>query len=390
MRTIVTGSIAEAVPAPSTAPAPRAAESPVASPRAGRRVGRWVVGVLIAAAVTVGAVQGVRVLRQPPEVDAVAARVEDVSRMLAVTGRVEAAQTVRVNPQFAGRITEIVRHEGDRVLRGDLLARLADSSARSNLVQQEAALSSRRHDLAQARRDLARTTVLVAKGATAAAEVESARLLVARASDDVRRLSAVMKEGRAQLDLLAPFDGTIVRRDGEVGQVVGPESTIFEIATVDAPRVAAEVDERYMRALRVGLRAEILPVASNEAGVPAKVSYVAQAVDPQTGAGTVRFAYESAPSRVLVGMSVDVNISIDTRPSAVTIPREAVGGGGDRPFVLLVTDGRVTRRDVTIEDWPAPLVVVRSGLEQGDQILVDPTSAEEGSQVRSTVRPNAL
>ena len=276
---------------------------------------------------------------------------------------------------------------------GDAPATPSMRLAVDTMASSEPSTAARRHtDALHPAADASRSFLRdVRSGASAdRAPAGADHLLVARASDDVRRLSAVMKEGRAQLDLLAPFDGTIVRRDGEVGQVVGPESTIFEIATVDAPRVAAEVDERYMRALRVGMRAEISPVASNEAGVPAKVSYVAQAVDPQTGAGTVRFAYESAPSQVLVGLSVDVNISIDTRPSAVTIPRESVGGGGDRPFVLLVTDGRVTRRDVTIEDWPAPLVVVRAGLEQGDQILVDPTSAEEGSQVRSTVRPNAL
>jgi RND family efflux transporter MFP subunit len=310
--------------------------------------------------------------------------------MLAVTGRIEAVQTVMVSPQFAGRITEIVRHEGDRVMRGEILARLADSSARSNLLQQEAALSSRQHDLAQARRDLARTSSLVANGAVAAADLESARLLVSRAMDDVRRLSAVMREGQAQLVLLAPFDGTIIRRDGELGQVVGPQIAVFEIATVDAARVSAEVDERYVRALRPGMRAEILPVGSDDSGLPATVSYVAQAVDPQTGAGTVRFAYEHAPTHVLVGMSVDVNISVDALSSAVTIPRESVGGGGVRPFVLIVTDGLVARRNVTIDDWPAPLVVVRSGLEPGDRILVDPTGAAVGGRVRTQVKPDAL
>jgi len=297
---------------------------------------------------------------------------------------------VLVSPQFAGRITEIVRHEGDRVTRGEILARLADTSARSTLLQQEAALSSREHDLSQTERDLARTSSLVASGTIASAELESARLLVSRATDDVRRLSAVMMEGRAQLVLLAPFDGTIVRRDGELGQVVGPQSTVFEIATADAARVSAEVDERYVRALRTQMPAEILPVGADDAPLPAKISYVAQAVDPQTGAATVRFAYEHPPANILVGMSVDVNVSVEVLPSAVTIPRESVGGGGARTFVLIVTDGRVARRDVTIDDWPAPLVVVRSGLKQGDVILVDPTGAVVGARVRARVTPDAF
>ena len=125
-----------------------------------RRAVRALVLALLAAVAAVGAVQVIRVVRRPPEVMSFAVKRADVTRMLAVTGRVEAVQTVVVSPQFSGWITEIVRHEGDRVKKGELLARLADTSARSNVLQQEAALTSRQHDLAQAQRDLARTTSL--------------------------------------------------------------------------------------------------------------------------------------------------------------------------------------------------------------------------------------
>lgn len=371
---------------PHAKPAP-AAPKPVAPAK--RRIGRWLVLSVVLAVVTAGTVQIVRVVRRPPEVLVVSVQFEDVSRMLAVTGRVEAAQSVLVSPQFAGRITEIVRHEGDQVTQGEVLARLADTSARSDVLQQQAALSSKEHDLAQAQRDLARTASLVKSGAAPAAELESARLLVARGIDEVRRLAAVLKEGRAQLVLLAPFDGTIVRREGELGQVVGPQSTVFEVASVDTARVSAEVDERYVRALRTGMQAEILPLSSEEARLAASVSYVAQAVDPQTGAATVRFAYAQPPPNILVGMSVDVNIHVETIAGALTIPRESVGGGDTHPFVLVVKDGRIEKRIVTIDDWPASEIVVRSGLQRGEQVLVDPSGALVGAAVR-TRSPDAL
>jgi RND family efflux transporter MFP subunit len=379
----------ETTPGPPTSEA-RAAKPPPAPAHARRRIGRFIGFALLAGLVAAGTLQTVRILRRPPAVSFVAVQVEDVSRMLAVTGRVEAQQTVFVSPQFSGRITEVVRHEGDRVTKGEILARLADTSARSNVLQQAAALSSKEHELSQAERDLARTASLVANGTVAAAELEAARLVVSRAKDDVRRLSAGMSESRAQLVLLAPFDGTVVRRYGELGQVVGPQTTVFEVATLDAVHVTAEVDERYVRDLRRGMRAEILTVGSGDAGLRAAVSYIAQAVDPQTGAATVRFTYEHAPTHALVGMSVDVNIAVDTIPSALTIPRESVGGGGSHPFVLIVTEDRVEKRDVTIDDWPAPSVVVRSGLKLGDRILVDPKGAAVGARVRPEVMPDAL
>jgi len=327
----------------------------------------------------------VRVARRPPELAVVRARAEDVARVLAVTGRIEAERTVQVTPQFAGRLTEIVRREGDLVRTGDVLARMDDTSATSTVVQQRLALSSRRADLAQANRDLARTQRLEATGAVPATELEAAQLLATRATDDIARLAAMLESGRAQLTLSAPFDGTIVRRDGELGQVVGPTSAVFEIATVDASRVSAEVDERYIRALRPGLRAEIMPLGAEHAQ-PATVSYVAQAVDPQTGAATVRFAYATMPKAALVGMSVDVNVQVAFVPSAVTIPREAIAGDRATAYVLVVVGDRVERRAIEIEDWPAPSVVVRSGVKPGDLVVIDPTAAVVGAQVRTAVR----
>jgi len=330
--------------------------------------------------------QAVRVACRPPEVAVVRARVEDVTRVLAVTGRIEAERAVVVAPQFAGRLTEIVRREGDLVRAGDVLARLDDTSATSAVVQQRLALSSRRTDLAQANRDLARAQRLVATGAVPATELEAAQLAATRATDDIARLAAMLQSGRSQLILVAPFDGTIVRRDGELGQIVGPTTTVFEIATVDASRVSAEVDERYVRALRPGMRAEIVPVGAEHASQAATVAYVAQTVDPQTGAATVRFAYATMPKGALVGMSVDVNVEVAFVPAAVTIPREAIGGDRANAYVLVVIGERVERRTIEIEDWPAPSVVVRSGVKAGDLVVTDPTAAVVDAHVRTTVR----
>jgi RND family efflux transporter MFP subunit len=331
------------------------------------------------------AVEGARMLRRPPELSVVAARRQDVTRMLAVTGRVEAERTVLVTPQFTGRITEIVRREGESVRAGEILARLEDTAATSMVQQQRATLSSKQSELDQAQRDAARTEQLVVRGAAPSAQLEVARLTVVRAVDELARLTAILDQGRAQLVLVAPFAGLIVRRDGELGQVVGPVNAVFEIATLEAPRVSAEVDERYVRALRPGMHAQILPVGAQDAPQVGTVSYVSQAVDPFTGAATVRFAYASAPSSPLIGMSVDVNVDVESIPGAVTIPREAVGGAGGHPFVLVVSHEHVERREITVDDWPASAVVVRAGLKPGELIALDPKSAASGARVQAQV-----
>jgi len=332
----------------------------------------------------------IRALRRPPELLVSAARVEDITRVLAVTGRIEAERTVLVTSQFVGRITEIVRHEGECVKAGEVIARIADTAAKSEVKQAKANLSARQKDLAQARRELSRTNQLVTSGASASAELETAQLAVSRAGDDVLRLTAVLHEGESQLVLLAPFDGTIVRRDAEVGQVVGPASAVFEIATVGASRVTAQVDERYVRALVPGMRAEVLPLDAAGPAEEATVSYVAQAVDPLTGAATVRFSYQRPPTGVLVGMSVDVNVSVATLLAAVTIPRESVGGGGTHSFVLVISGESVQRREVRVDDWPAAVVVVHSGIKPGELVALDPKAAAVGASVRARITPDGV
>jgi len=368
--------------APDATQTPPSAQAAAAHPR---RVGRVVLVVAaVIVVVIVGALTARAVLR-PPELAVTAARVSDVSRMLAVTGRVEAERDVRVSPQSAGRLTELIHFEGESVKAGEVLARLDDVNAKSAVLQQRASLASRRSDLSQAQRDLARTESLLASGAVPIAEVEIARLAVSRAVDDVARLAAVLRGGESQLVLVAPFAGTIVKRDGELGQIVGPETAVFQIATTDASRVSAEVDERYVRVLRRGMKAEILPVGTEDTTRAAKVSYVAQAVDPQTGAATVRFVYDIPPADALVGMSVDINVSVQQIRGALVIPRASVGGVGLEPFVLVVISGRVERRLVVVDDWPAAQVVVRSGLKEGDLVALDPKSATANAKVRAKV-----
>lgn len=371
--------ITQALPGPSTT------QSNVTRTHGQVRWQAWLAYLLLAIAAGLGTWLAMRALR-PPQLMVVLARTETVSRILAVTGRVEAQQTVRLSPRAEGRITEISRREGEQVKAGDVLARLEDVAARAGVTQQKAELSSQSSDLAQQLKDLRRSEALARSGVVSPSELEDARLRVTQGRQELIARSAELRERKTQLTLIAPFDGTIVRREAEVGQVVGPNTELFEIATVSHARIAAEVDERYIARLRRGMRAQVLPLGVAQAPSPAKVSYVAQAVDPQTGAATVRFAYDRQPDRVLVGASVDINVSVDTVPRAITIPREAVASADGRDFVLVVKKGRTERRPVQVDDWPAEWVIVTQGLRSGETVAVDPSAVSAGAQVRPEVQ----
>jgi RND family efflux transporter MFP subunit len=321
----------------------------------------------------------------PPELAVVEVRREDVSQVLAVTGNVEAQRRVGIAPEAPGRITEILRFEGERVRAGEVLARMVDPEARAVLDQRQAALAAQRDQRAQAQRDLQRTLALAADGAVSKDELEQARLRAAQGDQEEARLAAAVRAELSQLVLVAPFDGTLVRRDGEVGQVAGSDRPVFELATMSDLYVTAEVDERYVSSLRRGMKAEIMPVSLRGQPRSATISYLARAVDPQTGASTVRFRYAQSPEDVLVGGAVDVNIRVEEVKGALVVPRDCVVGSHRDTHVLVVEAETVVRRKVEIRDWPAAWVVVTHGLSKGELVVRDPGAAQAGSKVRPKV-----
>jgi len=102
------------------------------------------------------------------------------------------------------------------------------------------------------------------------------------------------------------------------------------------------------------------------------------------------FARWRPPNGVLVGMSEVVNVSVGTVLAAVTIPRESVGGRGAHAFVLIVSGPSVERREIAVDDGPAPVVVVRSGLEACDWVALDPKAATVGARVRARIVPDGV
>ena len=97
-----------------------------------KKAARAIVPALVAVVAAAALLFAVRLMRRPPELLVTAAHLEAVTRVLAVTGRIEAERTVLVTPQFVGRLTEIVRHEGDRVKAGEVITASVHASPRTS------------------------------------------------------------------------------------------------------------------------------------------------------------------------------------------------------------------------------------------------------------------
>lgn len=283
------------------------------------------------------------------------------------TGTVEPTVMLPLAPRVGGRLAERRVDEGAKVRKGQLLARLDDADLAGSVDEQQARL-------AYARQQHERVSTLAARGFVTAGEADrtQAELLAAQAA--LRRL-------RAQRDftaLLAPADGTIIRRDGEVGQYISPGQALFVLACCAPLRVTADIDEEDINRVRIGqpvlLKADALPGQVFDG----TVSEVTPKGDPVARTYRVRIAL-AAPGALQTGMTVDANLVVARHEHALLLPSGAVQGD----TVWLVDGQRLKQRRIVAGIRSPQRVEVLQGLKDGEQVLAQPDAAlAEGRWVR--------
>lgn len=306
-------------------------------------------------------------------------------RILAVNGRIRPRLQVDVRPSLGGALVALPFDVGDRVEAGQILARIDDAPEQAAIAEARASVATQQATLAQARRELARFKAL-GQFATKR-EVEQRRLAVLEGERELNRRQAAVVQVSEQRDrrvLRAPFPGVILERPVDPGQTVGLESVIYRLADLSSPEVSIEVDEVYAAEIRPGMEATIaMPGQARQLG--AQVLHVEPRVDPATGARAVRLGLIGDAINAPSGLTVTVNLMIERRKGAISVPRSAVIPSGSSAKVRVVgKDNVVIEQAVTYIEWPAEAVIVTSGLQPGERILTEPNSAQLGEKVRVT------
>ena len=283
------------------------------------------------------------------------------------TGTVEPTVMLPIAPRVAGRIVELNVDEGQRVRKGQQLARLDDADLVSTVEELEA-----RARYAQSQYERAEN--LVRQGFMSKAEVDRTRA-------DMEAAVAAVRRARSQRDymtLTAPADGLVIRRDGEIGQFIPTGQQVFVLSCCAPLRVTAEVDEEDIARVHVNqkvlLRADALPGEIFDG----TVSEVTPKGDPVARSYRVRVKLAD-PSKFKVGMTVDANLIVAERVNALLVPATAVQNGA----VWVVDNGRLRRQPVKIGVTGSGRAEIVEGLA-ADARVVDSPAADlrEGRAVR--------
>jgi RND family efflux transporter MFP subunit len=332
---------------------------------------------------------------------------------ITANGYVVARTRASVSSRLTGRLADLSVEEGTKVRRGQVMARLenaeyiaAVAQAEADSARAEAGLREAEALLGQLQRDLARAQDLVRQNleATRSAEELEAQVAaaVARAGvqrAQVRSATAAIDFARANLEntyIRAPFDGTVLRKDAEVGEVVAPvaagggltRGAVVTMADLETLEVEVDVNEAYIAQIKDEQPARIVLDAYPAVSFNGQVRQIVPTADRQRATVQVKVSITDRDPRILPEMGarvefLTVQAAADSAPPMrVFIPAEAVRAEGNESVAWLVREG--TARRVVIEAGPVSggRREVRAGLSGGEEVIINPPRGlEEGTRV---------
>jgi HlyD family secretion protein len=349
---------------------------------------------------------------RPPSVSIATAASGTLAETILLTGTLVARDEVMVGAEIDGlAITELLAEEGDKVTRGQVLARLSRDMLDAQFAQNAAALSRALAAIAQARNQIAeaeatarqadaafaRARSLEERGNTTAETLEQreAASLVARArvsvAEDALRLAQADKElteaqrqeiqvRLARTEIKAPAAGTISRRDARLGALVSSVAEpLFRIIGAGTIEVEADVPEISLARLRVGQKALVRPAGMREP-VSARVRLVSPEVNRTSRLGRVRLWVDRVPG-LAVGAFARGTVEVDRRDGTL-VPLSAVLYRLDGAIVQVVRDGVVETRSVTLGLKADAKAEIRKGIDPGEQVIaISGTFVRDGDRV---------
>ena len=321
------------------------------------------------------------------------------------TGTLEARVSAVISPRVAGLLTSVLVDQGDRVKRGQLLATLYDGDlaaqvrmghadvtvARATVDQAAAQKVAAAAAAQEARSSHGRASQLVANSLVSRdefdkalrqrdvteADLQRARVTEVASSRQVQKAQATVSyapERLADTRILAPFDGLVVKRARDPGNVAVPGDAILQLISLETMWVSAWVDETAMAAVQVGQPARVVFRSEPTATYEGTVARIQPQVDPETREFLADVAVRRLPTNWAVGQRAEVYIETGRRAGALVVPTTAVSTRDGRSGVLVEQRGRSRWRPVTLGLRGKDSVEVVAGLAAGDVVVWAPSA----------------
>lgn len=306
--------------------------------------------------------------------------------MLTASGYVVARRKAAVASKGTGRLVFLGVEEGDKVKKGQLIARLEDDDvvatrerARENLRLAEA-------DLYEAQKNLERLRILNKRDLVAQADYDSAEARYKRVVASIQVARFGVREAEVAVEntrIIAPFDGTVLKKNADVGEIVAPlagaassRAAVVTIADMTSLEVDADVSEANITKVFPRQGCEITLDAYPQHRYPGYVNNIVPTADRAKATVLVKIGFEKYDERVLPEMSAKVTfLSAGAKLDAaavkplLTVPAAAVAKRDGRDVVFQMKDERAIEVPVTTGQTIGGLIEITGGLKEGDRVI---------------------
>jgi len=278
-----------------------------------------------------------------------------------VVGTVRSKMRAAVEAKVSGRVLEYTAVPGQMVKAGDLLATLDAREIQAQVDQAKAVLD-------QARRDFARQEKLIATNATTRQEFDAAQARVKVGEASVSEAETMMSYAR----VTAPFDGVITRKLADVGDLAMPGKPLLEIEAPAELRFEAALPEALLGSVKLGAKMKV-KVASVKQPLEAVVSEIAPVADQMSRTFQVKLDLPSAVG-LRTGQFGRVSVPV-AEVMLLLVPQSAVIKRGQMELVFVAKDGKASLRLVKTGKSLNGQVEILSGLEEGEQVIINDPAA---------------
>jgi RND family efflux transporter MFP subunit len=290
-----------------------------------------------------------------------------------LSGTLQARRAAAMRAEVQGAVLEMAVEQGQKVKKGQLLARIEDSSLQNQLIAARTAVRVARNGLQVARSEEQRNRQLSDAGVITQRDLERAVLARYQAQAQLSEAQARLALAQQQMSrtrIRAPFDGVVSERHASAGDIVQPGTALYTVIDPTSMRLEASVPASQLSLLEPGARVDFNVGGYGERTFAGRIERINPAVDPATGQVRLYVTLPNNQQTLLTGLFAEGRVAALQR-QAPAVPVSVVDSRAEPPVVLRVKNGQVERVPVTLgmSDALAGLVELRSGAQKGDVLL---------------------
>lgn len=273
----------------------------------------------------------------------------------------------------------VSRAEYDRTNTTYLVAVKKVAAQKQAITLAQAGVRSAQASLKSAQANI-RTQQARLKTIQSGARPEDVSVARRRISEAENALSVAQQQA-ANASVVAPFGGTVIKINTQIGQTVGAAGVLTMVSS--QLEIRLDVDESNLSSLKVGQDAVISSEAFADNSFRGTVSELGAAVDQTRGTIEIKVIPNESPDWLRPGQTVDVNIITAENVSRLLVPESALTRSGDETVGFVIEEGKVAKRAVITGPPTKEGVPVISGLTPNDFIIADTASLNVGDKVQA-------